>query len=99
MTGRRAILNSSTVCSIERALLDPCFVHLFIFIEGNAVGKINLNYSTYMKSLHIKIVKKLLFETKRLFLKKYLLTEKTYKKIFFLEKNLVWEKIFSENFF
>ena len=42
MTGRRATLDDSTVCSIERALLDKSFVYLLIFIEGNAVSVINL---------------------------------------------------------
>ena len=50
MTGRRATLDDSTVCSIERALLDTSFVYIFIFIEGNAVSVINLNYSTCLKN-------------------------------------------------
>ena len=51
MTGRRATLNDSTVCSFNRALLDTSLNYLFIFIERNAVSVINLNYSTCMKSL------------------------------------------------
>ena len=56
MTGRRAALDGSTVCSIERALLDTYFVYLFILIEGNVVSVINLNYNTCMKSFTSKIV-------------------------------------------
>ena len=50
MTGLRAPVDDSTVCSIKRALLDTSFVYLFIFIEGNAVSVMNLNYSTCVKS-------------------------------------------------
>ena len=57
MTGQRATLDDSTVCSVERALLDTSFIYLFIFIEGNAVSVINLNYSSCMQSFTWKIVK------------------------------------------
>ena len=48
MTGHRATLDNSTVCSIERAILDTSLVYLFIFIEGNAVSVINLNYIAFV---------------------------------------------------
>ena len=67
MTVRRAAFNDSTVCSIERALLDTSFAYLFICIEGNAVSVINLNNSTFMKSFTRKIVGKLFVETKKFF--------------------------------
>ena len=51
MTGRRATLDDSTVCSIDRALLDTFLsTYLFIFIAGNAVSVIDLDYNTCMKS-------------------------------------------------
>ena len=50
MTGRRATVNDSSVCSIERARIDTSFDYLFIFIEGNAVSMINLNYVALVKS-------------------------------------------------
>ena len=49
MTGLRATVDDSTMCSIERALLDTSFIYHFIFIEGNAVSVMNLNYSTCIK--------------------------------------------------
>ena len=33
MTGQRATFDDSTVCSIERTLLDTSFVYIFTFIE------------------------------------------------------------------
>ena len=54
------------------------FVYPFIFIEGNAVSVINLNYSTCIKSFTQKIVKKKLFETKKFFLEKILFFEKNF---------------------
>ena len=58
MTGQRATLDNSTVCSIERALLDMRFVYVFILIEGNSVSMTSLNYSTSTKHFTQKIVKK-----------------------------------------
>ena len=82
MTGQRATLDNSTVCSIERALLDMSFFYLFIFIERNAVSSMNLNYSTCMKSFTQKIVKKFFWR-------------KTFsEKKFFLRKE-IWKKIYS----
>ena len=81
MTGRMSTLNDSTVCSIERALFDTPFIYLFIFIEGNAVSVMNLNYSTSMITFTLKIVKKTVFLKKNLFWK-YIFAEKK----FFLEK-------------
>ena len=43
MAGRRATLNDTTLRSIEGALYTS-FVYLFIFIAGNAVSVMNLNY-------------------------------------------------------
>ena len=90
MTGRRATLNDSTVFSIEWALLITSFVYLFMFIKGNAVSVINLNYSTCIKRFTWKIVKK------QLFWKEKLLFE---TKTFFLQKNTLKKNFFLENFF
>ena len=57
MTGRRATRYDSTVCSIEKALLDTSFIYIFIFIEGNAVSVINLNYGIFRKNFHEKLSK------------------------------------------
>ena len=75
MTSRMATLHDTTVCGVERALLDTSFISLFISIERNAVSVINLNYSTCIKSFAWKIVKnflkRLLFHRK--FLSSFLL--------------------------
>ena len=95
MTGWRATLEDSTVCSIERALLDTSIVYLFNFIEGKAVSVINLNYSSCIKSFTCKIVKKCFIE------KKTYLKQKTYfLSFFFLRKTFFgkqkfWKKNFS----
>ena len=65
MTRQRANLDDSTVCNIERAVIDISFIYLFIVIEGNAVSVINLNYSTCMKRFTKKIVKKNAFLKKK----------------------------------
>ena len=58
MTGWRATLDSSTVlCKIEKAPLDMSFIYPFVFVEWNAVSVMNLNYSTGLKHLTLKIVK------------------------------------------
>ena len=64
MTGRRATLDDSTVCGIEKVFLIVriYFVYLFIFIEGNAVSVINLNHSICMKNFMGKILREKLSE-------------------------------------
>ena len=58
MTGWRATLDDSIVCGFERALLNTSFAYLFIFIEGNAVKVINLNYIALVcEILHGKLSK------------------------------------------
>ena len=56
MTGRRAILDDSTVCSIERALLDMSFISLFDFYcrECSECFKFKL-YSKPVYSVHFII--------------------------------------------
>ena len=57
MTGRRATLDDGTECGIKKAL-NKLFVYLFIFIEGNAVSVINLNYiELQCKPFHEKLSK------------------------------------------
>ena len=56
MTGQKVTLDDSTVFSIKKALLNLSFEGIviedfsFIFIEGNTVSVINLNYITSMKN-------------------------------------------------
>ena len=91
MTGRTSTLNDSTVCSIERALFDTPLIYLFIFIEGNAVSVMNLNYSTCMISFTLKIVKKT--DLKKIFFWKKTFFENTFllkKKIFFGKIVYLW---------